>query len=67
MSSPSREAEKKRKLEAECERRDAETSRKNSLDMWSRIEELKSWEDVKDILHRMDDRLDMIHAKVFDE
>lgn len=53
MSSPQRRAERKRQFDAESEARSVEASRKDALDMWSRIEELDVGADLKDVLHRI--------------
>ena len=57
MSSKTREAEKKLQWEAEQLAIDNERYRKNHLNMWERINEANTIEDIKDILERLREHL----------
>lgn len=51
MSSPRRRLERQMERELEEQREAAERARKDALSMWERIEEVRTVEDVKEILH----------------
>lgn len=53
MSSKERREKNAREFDEVYAARQAEQHRKDSLDMWSRINEAEASEDVKDILHRI--------------
>ena len=59
MSSPARRKEKQAQYDRELTDRVVEQARKDSLDMWERIEESDASADVKDILHRLAAKMGM--------
>lgn len=56
MSSPARRKELAALWEKEQVAQRAEEARKDALSMWQRIDESDASADVKDILHRLDER-----------
>jgi hypothetical protein len=59
MSRPARRKELAERYERECAAMRAEEARKDGLSMWERIEEADCSADVKDILHRLAEKLGM--------
>ena len=60
MSRPERRKERAERYELEDAARRAEERRKEWLTMWERIEEADCSADVKDILHRLAEKLEIL-------
>ena len=67
MSSPKRRKELAAEWAIEEAALRAEETRKDALSMWDRIEEAGASRDVKDILHRLDERMAQSVQDIEDE
>lgn len=59
MSSPERRAQQAKEFEQQQQERANEQLRKTRLTMWERIEEANASDDVKDILHRICEKIEL--------